>query len=794
MSCYCMPLSLPQQYILSYGEYMKKNIIILVCLFQSLSAVSTLSDLSHHAGLLDEYPKNNSDDWQNPDYTPLYKSLGPHAFNQLLGRKKPIVQQLGRLLKSVTKTRKKIKDTHEHVVHVVAPVQTEIIICSDISGGFHSLIRILTYLKNNGYLNNSLKIIKPYCYLVFNGNSISRGPYNIETLISILLLLKKNPSHVFYLKGKQETHAYWTNFNFKQELKYRGATYYSQLIPFEKEINAFFDTLRATLYLSTPQSKDQYIRISPSGRDEIIIDESILTEKLKINPQAGTYTISLQTNKNQTKSNELPQVVSIIKSEPWLKQHTAKEGLAQIAQDRGATAWTLFSTPIEAHQKLIGFSYDAFAILTLADPLSQSTISLFNRNITSPDSFVKAQAYNIQTGIPIDIKKRNGIRGHINIGSSMALVQGVPIMGQRTKRGMSVRLNKENKKGGIQNKILRSIIYNDNYTPHMTRSNINALLTRDNTDIVLLPVGSPTLASYLDYIRDKKVLVLFPITGGPQFRDPNLKGIVHFRGTYADEVHALVNYMVTEGAASRFAFFYQNDAYGKGPLEAAHEELRKKGITTWTDVPYQRNSVNFKKQAQKIKEAQPDAIGFFSTAQATKELIRQIGIDFFTNKQLFGISFLGEESFRRFIKKHGLNVLFGAVVPNPNTSNLEIVKEYRKEMDALNYPYDIFSLEAYITTSILLDIMKQIDPPITKEKILNKLEQLKDYEFKGLKLTFDPNRRDLARYIWLESGENQNWVQKKIIKKPSDIKESNARSINSRGSEQFTERPTSPSS
>ncbi len=771
---------------------MKKNIIILVCLFQSLSGISTLSDFSHHATLLDEYPKNNSDNWHNPDYIALYKSLAPHIVNQLLGRKKPIVNQLGRLLKSVTKRQTKIKDAQEHVIHVVAPSKSEIIICGDISGGFHALTRILTYLKNKGYINNNLKIIKPDCYLVFNGNSISRGPYNIETVVAILLLLKKNPSRVFYLKGTHETHAYWTNFNFKDELKYRAASYYSQPIPFKKELTAFFDTLPHALYLSTPQSKDQYIRISPSGRDEIIIDESILTKKLKSNQQTGSYPLSLKPNKHQAKTTELPPVMSIIKSEPWLKQHTAKEGLAQISQDRGATAWALFSTPIEAHQKLIGFSYDAFAIITLADPLNQSTISLYNRNIKSSDSFVKARTYNIQTGIP-DSKKRS-IRGHINIGSSMALVQGVPIMGQRTKRGMSVRLNKENKKGGIHNQILRSIVYNDNYTPHMTRNNINTLLTRDNTDIILLPVGSPTLASYLDYIQDKKTLVLFPITGGPQFRDPKLKGIVHFRGTYADEVRALVDYMVTEGAASRFAFFYQNDAYGKGPLEAAHEELRKKGITTWTDVPYQRSSVDFKKEARKIKEVQPDAIGFFSTAQATKELIRQIGIDFLTNKQLFGISFLGEESFRRFIKKHGLNVLFGAVVPNPNTSNLEIVKEYRKEMDALNYPYDIFSLEAYIATSILLDIMKQVEPPITKEKILSKLEQLKDYEFKGLKLTFDPNRRDLARYIWLESGKNQDWVQKRIVKKSSDIKESNARSIDSRGSEQFPERPTSPSS
>lgn len=443
---------------------------------------------------------------------------------------------------------------------------------------------------------------------------------------------------------------------------------------------------------------------------------------------------------------------------------------------------------------MLGFANDAFAILTVGNPLATSNIALYNRKSGAEDSFKKASSFNIKTGISTNEKDKNGTTGHVTIGSSMALVQGVPIMGQRTKRGMSVRLNDENKKGGISKNLLRSVVYNDNYTPHLTRNNIDMLLSRDNAELILLPVGSPTLASYLDYVRDKKAVVLFPITGGPQFRDPNLKGIVHFRGTYADEVRALVDYMVTKGAAKRFAFFYQDDAYGKELLKAAHQELKQNGITTWTDVPYQRNSVDYKEQARKIKEAQPDAIGFFSTGQATRELIRQIGIDFLTNKQLFGISFLGEASFRRFLKKHGLKVLFGAVVPNPKTSNLEIVKEYRAAMDANNYPYDIFSLEAYIATSILMDVMQQITPPITKEKILEKLEQLKEYDFKGLKLTFDPERRDLARYIWLESGGDKEWVQKKIIKTTSVKKENNARSINTSRSEQLPERPTGPSS
>ncbi len=586
--------------------------------------------------------------------------------------------------------------------------------------------------------------------------------------------MNKNPLQVFYLKGEQERLGAWINGILKEELQTRVISAKNRDVPLKGTLNDFFLALPEAIYITTPQDNQEYIRISPFGREVKEIKELSLSAPLE--STQGPVTYIDQNNFKVEKNESPPEIVSIIKPDSWQKHYAAKSGMAQLSDDQGATAWGTLSAPIEALQKLIGFNHDAFVMLTIDSPLTKSTITLFNRS-GSDATFKKDNTFNIATGITESGGEGMPAKDYFTIGSSMALIQGVPIMGQRTKRGMTVRLKKENDAGGIHNTFFRSLVYNDNYTPQLTRKNINRLISKDKTSTILLPVGSPTLASYLDYIHDNKLLVLFPITGAPQFRDSSLKNIVHFRGTYADEVHALVDYMVQEGAAKKFAFFYQDDAYGKGPLEAAGKELRKKGITEWVDVPYQRNSVNYKAQAQKIKEAQPDAIGLFSTAEATRELIRQIGIDFLINKQLFGISFLGEESFRRFIKHTGLKVLFGAVVPNPNTSDLEIVKEYRKEMDKNGFPYDIFSLEAYITTSIVLDAIKKISPPITKEKILHQLEQLNGYKFKGLTLTFDPKRRDLAQYVWIETEKNKEWIQRKINKTPLIKKENDARGI-----------------
>ena len=733
---------------------MKKKIIILLFIVRSIQGLQTLPDLSKHAFKLDEFPLNTSTDWLHPNYTKAYQKLAPSRLSWW--RKNPLIKQLGSLLDYFAREN---QNPQNHVVQLSVTPDTEFIIWGELSGGFHSLVRSLKFLSQNGYLTKKLTLTKPNCYFVFNGNSISRGPYNLETLLTILLLMRKNPDRVFYLKGKQERFDHWTNFNMKEELQNREFSQVTQTIPLKNKLSHFFALLPHALYINTTGDADHFIRISPSGRNEGVIDESLLGYKLSDMPQNEVLIISLEKERGRTKSNTIPRLVSLIKNEDWSRNHVAKNGLGMLPQEQGVTAWAIFSAPIEAYQKMLKFEHDAFLVLTIQQPINQSTISLYNRRFDSDQSFQKISTFNIKTGLSPD----DGKKKYYTIGSSMSLVQGIPIMGQRTKRGMIIRLREENKTQKSDGLNFRYVIENDNYTPQMTRQNINNFIKK-NIDLILLPVGSPTLASYLDYIKEVKVLVLFPITGGPQFRNPDLKGLVHFRATYADEVRALVNYLVVESAPKKFALFYQDDAYGKPALEAAHKELKRHGISNWVDVPYQRNSVNFEKQAQIIREAQPGAIGFFSVAEATRELIRQIGIDFLTNKLLFGISPLGVESFRRFIKQRGIKVLFGAVVPNPRVSDLPIVKEYREAMDAAEDPYDVLSLEAYIATSILLEAIKQITPPITKDKILAKIESFQNHPLKGFILSFDPNRRDLAQHVWIESGDDVDWLKKEITK------------------------------
>ena len=144
-----------------------------------------------------------------------------------------------------------------------------------------------------------------------------------------------------------------------------------------------------------------------------------------------------------------------------------------------------------------------------------------------------------------------------------------------------------------------------------------------------------------------------------------------------------------------------------------------------------------------------------------------MGVVGLQNITLMGISFLTDR-FRDYVsgiddpklEGKGLNLILSRVVPNPETDDREIVKEYRSEMQK-EYPgirMDADSLEGYINASIFIEILDKIEGPITPQKILEYGKSLKNFNFKGLNLNYDAKRFCFSNEIWLDVGKDK-WIQ-----------------------------------
>jgi len=732
-----------------------------------IAEFATLTDIQKYAAALPEDVIDDNQNWINPHYDSFYYQHLPSLFDKIfasLGIKKPPfdVRSFHTLLRDMTVLRTTQKLQGRLAAHRNCQPHDQFFIWGDLYGAFHSLVRDLTWLAEQKIIDDSLTITKAQHYIIFNGNQINRSPYSLETLSVILLLMQRNPEKIFYIRGQQEDEDYWRNFTLKRELIIRAKTFSKDKVPLASLLSDFFNTLPIALYLSIADNQTDVIRISSLGRDAPIIDIRFLGN-LFLNTPSNT-TVYHDTSNHLATAGKVPDVHAIIKTGDWIEGVHTQTGLILLDQDRASTAWALFSSPVLIHQEKFDFHYDALGLLDLNNPLATSTITLYRQDVKKRNGFVNTGTFNIMSGAQQGTKAFDSPpTKELLIGSTMSLERGVPLMGKYTRLGMLARINQENTQGGVKGHLLRAIIYNDDYLSSLARSNIRTLVNDLGIWLMLLPVGNQTLTAYLDYVSDKKILVLFPVSGDPNLRQNLYNNIIYLTASYDDEGRALIEHMLQEYTVHKFAFFYQDDAYGRGALATAHTILKEHGISTWTDVPYTRGATDFTQQAKLINEIQPDAIGFFSTAQATKNLISNIGIENMVNKQFFGLSFLGTVSFRQFVQQYNIPVVFGSTVPNPNTSQLAIVQEYREAMQKNNRSYyDVFSLQAYMATALLMDILQKIDPPFTQEKIVKQLEAVKNYNFKGITLNFNPRSRSLMQEVWIETGQDIEWKNNKI--------------------------------
>ncbi len=362
--------------------------------------------------------------------------------------------------------------------------------------------------------------------------------------------------------------------------------------------------------------------------------------------------------------------------------------------------------------------------------------------------------YMVQNSVAQTAQKK--ARTHnLLFGCTLDLSRGLGIFGSQWKKGIMIGLQKLQELGGINGQIPKIIFLDDKYTPKKARENVEQFLNEYKIDILFSPTGSPTLEKYLDLVEKQQILVLFPGTGAPIFRKPDLKYMIHFRPSYVNEGKILARYALEHFNPKRVAIFYQDDAFGKGPLHGAQEVLGKSGNIEIIPVPYARNTLSFSGQAKKITQINPDTIIFSSIPLAARELMKRIGITHFTERNLLGISDFGEAVFRKFNKEKGLGFIIVNVTPNPETSDLEIVKEYREMAKKNNVAIDMISLEGYINSNILVHILKQIKGAITKEKIIEIAENIKNYNLNGLILNFNPQTRELSNKLWLDTGKEE---------------------------------------
>jgi len=760
----------------------KKSSVYIVALIGFTLSVhgvgfQTLQDMQHYASRMPEYPDIDNTNWLQPDFSSFYSKYTTSWLDSILTflkfKERPIwsARYFKKVLLELIERREKDGYTGRHIIHITPKPGDRFIIWGDIQGAFHSLVRDLIELERRGIINNNLEIVQPYFSFIFNGNVVDRSPYILETLTVVIQLMKKNPYHVFYIRGMDEDKENWYDFGTKVELQAKAGAVSSEDPPLNTEMKRFFNTLPLALYLIADRKKDsiEVVRITNLVGETDEVDENQVGGFFETLDASRPVIYKLFDRKPTTKKIE---IVGVIKGEDRTHHYTQTKGLVRLNFQEGGIAWSLLSSPTSTYRNLYNFFWDAFSLLRVKEYLDDWTISLYSQDVRDLLGFAKAEKFSFRTGfqykkeqttefhqdkvdvlqqklkglekdlekystrcpvIQEDQKKKNGTPESVSIDKVPIQEDkkaDVSIRPERIVLGFTGDLEKGikgytysmiagsklffdavlNDEGGVRGKEVDLVTLNDNYEPDLARQNILRFMNEVGVDIIFNPLGSPTIMQYVDLIKEEKVAVLFPHAGTLAIRDQQIPYVVNFQVSYFKEGQVLAKHAVEKTAARRFVMIYQNDSYGIPPRDGAIKELKKQGIADENilQVPHNRNDANLASQANNLKNFGPDVIFFFTTPAWAKSLIRHLGAGYFAGKKCFAMSSLSAKEFRDFMRYKGLDMIFTAHTPSPEYSTIQLVKEFRQRAKKSNVYIDVPSLEGYIAAELFYYLISRI--------------------------------------------------------------------------------------
>lgn len=789
-------------------------LIVVVSLYTPTEtlAFDNLADIARYAQSLPEFPPNESFNPYHPEFNSFNRDHKVTYFESLLamfGFKKSFNLNIGHLsqkLHNITDVRELEGCLDDFVQKFYITGRTNWFIWGPLYGAFHSLVRTLQYLESKKIIDNTLKIVDPESYFIFSGNIISYSPYAVETLYLLLTLLEKNPDRVVLLREKSAVPS--KLYNLKNELEVRFNLPVEKI---EKELERFSNTLPLIFYLIG--SEGEIVRISNSSLDPSLFNET-----------QWAYFFEDRAN-GSFKIKDIELSAKKIDIKTWIKLYAASEVPHNIDQLRyakqdGIQIWSLFSSATELFKTMFNFHYDSLVVLTTGKYFLSWRLGLVSQDLDGKRGFVNNRLFNVETGQEIfsldpeerieyfeqqillakiaeqksheicqlgnnkseqagqESPKEAAVQGNIlAIGNSTDFSKVLKEWSDYLKSGLLLPIDRVNNQGGIDGTKIQLIFLDDEHQPKLARANVETFLKDFKADILLGANGTATLDAYIDLVKEKKVLSIFPNTGS--FRDPTISYLLHFGPSYKDEGYAVTKYVLEATNFDRFAFFYQKDGYGADLLEGAKKALANSGNRTIMEVSYDPFSVDVVEQAKKIKEFKPDVIAFFSLSLITQKLVSELGTDFVRGRLFMGNSRLGDQSFMKFLTRQGVKIIMPQVVPDPQTSQIKLVQDFREFARFQKVPFEQAALMGYIEASLFLDMMAKMGKPFSKDRFVEAFEAIHDYDFKGMKFNFDPNTRQLSQVIWLDTGSG-DWIEHKIEaeKKQLDNKQNEANDKN----------------
>ena len=353
----------------------------------------------------------------------------------------------------------------------------------------------------------------------------------------------------------------------------------------------------------------------------------------------------------------------------------------------------------------------------------------------------------VMTALPIASfsQATQSTQSPILIGQSADRSGPLRDLGLQKELGIRLYFDSVNSRGGIYGRPLRLITRDDAGQTSRARENTLNFITSDNVFALLGYVGTDTSLAAMPIFSYYGIPFIGAASGSDLLRVPFNRYVFNTRAGFLEEAASIVEQMTSTGI-TKIAVFYQSDAHGLGGLEAISDALEKRSLKIVARGSINPNSTDAGGAVYLINRARPDAVILFCGARHAVAFIREMRRQGST-AQFYNTSQVDSATLIRELGADAHGLVISQVVPHPARATLPLVREYLSLLRAKGGSPSYASMEGYIAARILGEGLKRVGPNPTREKLVEALENLGNYDMDGLNLRFSPTNHNGGTYI-----------------------------------------------
>jgi branched-chain amino acid transport system substrate-binding protein len=336
----------------------------------------------------------------------------------------------------------------------------------------------------------------------------------------------------------------------------------------------------------------------------------------------------------------------------------------------------------------------------------------------------------------------------ILLGQSAAFSGPASELGTEMRAGAMAYFQAVNAAGGVNGRKIELRSLDDGYEGDRAAANTKKLID-EGVFLLFGYVGTPTSNASKPIFTAAKVPFVGPFTGAESLRNPLNRYIFNIRASYYDETDKLVGQLVGQ-TLERIAVFYQNDDYGKAGLTGVERAMTKRNMKIIATGTVERNTTEVAAAVKSICKVEPQGVVMISAYKSCAAFIKEARAAG-CNPQFLNVSFVGSKALAHEAGPAGRGVGISQVVPFPWNLSARVVKDYQQLLEASTgkQNYSFTSLEGFIAAKVLVEGLRRTGQDLTREKFINAMEQIRDYDVGGFTVSFSPTDHSGSKFVEL---------------------------------------------